>query len=939
MPLRAISYNCYGIKSTIPDLQELCSRCDILFLQETWLHRDELQILANVHPDFDWYGKSSMNSEKGIHVGRPYGGTGILWRKSISQSVKVKNYGDPRIIGVTVSTDNGLLDFINVYLPYQCDDNYDEYMLCLGKISAIIDESASNKVGVIGDFNAALNTPFYRELADFCVKNNLSISDQIMLGANQNNYTYVSDAHLTCSWLDHIITTADMHKLVTQVTILDKRPASDHLPLAFTLEASMCSLTLNKGYTPCEDKAKTVNWQEADDVHIEKYCALTKQQLLSIKPPFDALSCTNVGCNSAHHREAIDSYYDKVCNILLRASVDCIGAKRPQSTKGHIVPGWNDLVKDSHTQAREAYILWRNMGKPRHGQVCELMRRTRLCFKYTLRQCKRQEETLRADAMAKDFENKDTKAFWSKVAKMNNSKVPLASCVDGCHGEQDIAQMWKSHFEKIMNCVDSEHHKPFVMDCVYNLDSADHTVIEPDHVKDALKKAKRGKASGPDGLSMEHFIHADGSISVYLSLLFTCMLTHGHMPANFMKSTIVPLIKNKNGDSSDKSNYRPIALVTPCSKLFELVLLDFIEDNLYSTDNQFGFKKKHATDMCLFTLKNVIEYYRKWGSPVYVCFLDASKAFDRINHWTLFRKMKDRGISALIIRILLFWYREQTLTVKWGQTVSDCFHVTNGVRQGSVLSPKCFAVYVDDLSVQLRESNVGCTIDGICCNHLYYADDLCLLAPSAIALQILLDLCNEYGLKHDIVYNPLKSICMVFKPPRFSLKCPPVYLGQTVLAYKSEAKYLGVWLSDDCTDNIEIKKQRQTLYARANSVLRKFSACSMSVKISLFQSFCTNFYCCAMWSSYSMQTYSKIKVAYNNACRYLLGYRKQCSASHMLVTNNLHSLDTILRKNIYAFMHRIEGTPNSLVQVIQHNGSIRSGAMYERWFSALYKHN
>ena len=81
------------------------------------------------------------------------------------------------------------------------------------------------------------------------------------------------------------------------------------------------------------------------------------------------------------------------------------------------------------------------------------------------------------------------------------------------------------------------------------------------------------------------------------------------------------------------------------------------------------------------------------------------------------------------------------------------------------------------------------------------------MAPIAIALQILLDLCNDNGLNHDIVYNPFKSICMVFKPPRFSLKCPPVSQGQTVLEYKSEVKYFGVWLSDDCTDNIELKKE------------------------------------------------------------------------------------------------------------------------------------
>ena len=114
----------------------------------------------------------------------------------------------------------------------------------------------------------------------------------------------------------------------------------------------------------------------------------------------------------------------------------------------------------------------------------------------------------------------------------------------------------------------------------------------------------------------------------------------------------------------------------------------------------------------------------------------------------------------------------------------------------------------------------------VCFNHIFYADDLCLLAPCAIALQKLLDICHEYGVEHDVIYNPLKSVCMVFKPDRFSLKCPLVHLGNNVLEYQEKVKYLGVLLNDNLNDNDDIMKQMRGLYARANSVLRKFAACS-----------------------------------------------------------------------------------------------------------------
>ena len=117
-------------------------------------------------------------------------------------------------------------------------------------------------------------------------------------------------------------------------------------------------------------------------------------------------------------------------------------------------------------------------------------------------------------------------------------------------------------------------------------------------------------------------------------MLFNSLISYGYLPRDFMKTAIVPIIKNKAGNSSDTANYRPIALVTACSKIFESCLLIMLEKYLHTHDQQFGFKSQHATDMCIFTVKSVIKYYTKQNSTVFTCFLDAAKAFDRVSHWT-----------------------------------------------------------------------------------------------------------------------------------------------------------------------------------------------------------------------------------------------------------------------------------------------------------------
>ena len=86
--------------------------------------------------------------------------------------------------------------------------------------------------------------------------------------------------------------------------------------------------------------------------------------------------------------------------------------------------------------------------------------------------------------------------------------------------------------------------------------------------------------------------------------------------------------------------------------------------------------------------------------------------------------------------------------------------MSNGVRQGGILSPTLFNVYMDELSRNLTHLRVGCNIDNVCVNHLFYADDTVLLAPSPAALQKLINVCVTYGRNNDIIYNPIKSVLM-----------------------------------------------------------------------------------------------------------------------------------------------------------------------------------
>ena len=141
-------------------------------------------------------------------------------------------------------------------------------------------------------------------------------------------------------------------------------------------------------------------------------------------------------------------------------------------------------------------------------------------------------------------------------------------------------------------------------------------------------KLPLNRAAGKDGSFAEHIFYADSSVCNHLSSLFNVCLMHGKIPQECMQTVIVPICKNKNGNISDAGNKRPVSLATIISKLFEHYILSCISSLLATTDNHFGFKPKHATNMCIYLLKQTASYVIK-DTPVFSAFLDASKAFDR----------------------------------------------------------------------------------------------------------------------------------------------------------------------------------------------------------------------------------------------------------------------------------------------------------------------
>ena len=327
------------------------------------------------------------------------------------------------------------------------------------------------------------------------------------------------------------------------------------------------------------------------------------------------------------------------------------------------------------------------------------------------------------------------------------------------------------------------------------------------------------------------------------------------------------------------------------------------------------------------------------SSPVFICFLDASKAYDRVNHCTLFRILLDRGIPLYIVRVLKYWYQFQVMCVQWGSTKSAFFQVTNGVRQGGVLSPALFNVYIDQISRKLNNKvNIGCSIGNVVVNNLVYADDMCLMAPSAKGLQELIDICLIEAKKLNILYNMKKTVCMCVQPKKWKLnRLPVLYLDGSKIEYVVKYKYLGYFIFNDLTDDADVQRQIRSMYSRANMLLRKFGKCSKDVKVQLFKSYLGNTYCSQLWANVKRTQIQKLKIAYNNSLRIFFNLPRMCSISNMFVTIGIPSYAEFSRKEIYSFWKRVEGSENLIVNSLAGSWVMFMDlSIFDRWYATLY---
>lgn len=492
---RICSYNCRSLKNSLYDIRRLCETHDFVCLQEHWLLPSELGLLANTHCDFYGFGHSAVDVTSNVLIGRPYGGTAVLYRKSLCNIVTTLPFSCSCITGLKLSTDCGPLLLLTVYMPteYNDSDSLEKYIEVCANLSAIVTDSDIPHVVIVGDFNCQPGTRFFKVLAHFMEDNNLVMTDLSVLGATNAVFTYCSDSGSNTSWIDHVICSYTMNNNVREMSVLYDFICSDHRPLSLALNCSAIAPYVS-GRDDKPSQIATPDWDCVDEITASLYSENMYHRLRKITIPDSLRLCCCTKCDNILHARAIDEYYRNVINCI-KCSTERIIPIKTVCNKQFNVPGWNDFVQDKYDLSREAFLEWVSCSRPRSGVVFTRMTRARASFKLALRYCRQHETQMRADACAKALDLKDAKRFWNNVKKVNCDKATMyANYVNGASGDENIAYMWMEHFKSVYNSVDDDGSK----DKFYARVNSRNCVslcsnISVQEISDAIFKQKRAK--------------------------------------------------------------------------------------------------------------------------------------------------------------------------------------------------------------------------------------------------------------------------------------------------------------------------------------------------------------------------------------------------------------------------------------------------------------
>lgn len=764
------------------------SEYDVIALTETWLDSDILDSEI-VNSDYNLYRCDRNFSERGVTRG---GGVLIAIKNDFNCTLLDLSYFKQcapsiDILGLKIVLNIGCIYLYNLYIPPGLPvEQYEMFFEVFGSLHHFINNEYQTII--TGDFNLS-------EYKAFVDSNNNSIipSRRIQALLNFMDFTELKQhneiQNSSSRILDLVLSNLELSVNASLEPLVNVD--THHPPLDFNI---LLYCVQNK----CEkNNVATYNFKKAN--FIELYAKLLE-----------------VDWSVVQNFHTVDSACNNLYLLLDEVFASTVPKRVPQR---RTYPSWytGDIIRKIKNKSK-FHRKYKESGQVEFLEQFNDLRRT---IKHDVASS-RENFVQQSEISLKN----NTSNFWAYVNSMRNtSRLPNKMFYNDTvrNGPQEIVDAFACFFESAF--VQSSQYQPFSGDNLRNVPLIQCPTISEDDVYKALRKMKPKMTTGPDGIPS--FLLKDCAVifSKPLSVIFNLALKTCSFPSCWKVSKICPVFKK--GNKTYIENHRPIAILCNFSKVFEIVLFEKISPSLHPqiVESQHGFIKGRSTQTNLICLTQFVAATLDTQGQVDVVYTDFSKAFDRLDHGRLLKKISDFGLTNSFISFLHSYLNERELIVEYHGFRSNKFIAKSGVPQGSVLGPLLFIIFINDICQDL-ESNI-----------LLYADDCKLFRKisdvnDCLKLQNDIDTLTQWCENNCLPLNAAKCCCL-----SFTRKINPInseyFIHSTKITRTTHFKDLGVTFDSKLSFKLHINTITSQAYQQLGFIIRNSKLFSKDQSVTL----------------------------------------------------------------------------------------------------------
>ncbi|KAI8505331.1 hypothetical protein Bbelb_174400 [Branchiostoma belcheri] len=851
-------------KTAVIDRELFRLNIDIAALQETRL--PDSGSLKEDSYTFFWQGKTSEEPRE--H------GVGFAIRNTLLHMIEPPSGGTERIITIRLSTHEGPVNLLSVYAPtlqatsevkdlfYEQLDSVlkaiptSEHIFMLGDFNARVGADHESWYDVLGHHGIGKMNENGQRLLELCCYHKLSVT---------NTYFPNKAVHKT-SW---------------------RHPRSRHwhqLDLVITRHSSLNSVCNTRAYhsTDCDSDhsliISTIKLRPKKLHHMKKKgqprINISKTTLPDKNQKF--LEQLEGSLKNTDQIQCAEQMWESLCNTIHSTAVKIYGKKECNNTdwfEAHI-----SVLEPIIEKKRVALLSYKQNPSSQNLQALKAARHE---AQQTSRRCANNYWVQLSERIQVASDIGNIRKMYEGIKQATGKTIKKCAPLKAKTGETIIdkeKQMsrWVEHYLELYSQESAVSQD--ALDSIDDLSVIAELDAEPtmEELSKAIDSMPSWKAPGEDNIPAEVIKCGKPVLLKPLHDLLCLCWKEGKVPHSMRNSKIITLYKNK-GDRSDCNSYRGISLLSIVGKVFAKVVLSRLQvlANRVYPESQCGFRAERSTTDMIFSVRQLQEKCREQQKPLYIAFIDLTKAFDLVSRKGLFQLLKKIGCPPQLLSIIISFHEDMKGVVSYDGETSQPFEIRSGVKQGCVLAPTLFGIFFSLLlnfafghstqGVHLHTRSDGklfnlarlrakTKVRTVLIRDLLFADDAALTAHVEQELQQMINqfahACKEFAL----IISIKKTVVMGQDVPR----PPAITLDTEVLEVTDHFTYLG----STVTQNLSLDKELDRRIARAAGVMTKLAKrvwdnnlLTLNTKLQVYRAcvLSTLLYGSETWTTYARQ--------------------------------------------------------------------------------------